>query len=75
MTEYSIRQLAAATILQAAKDYFDGTDKQRAAILKDLRSAWMDTFTNGVSLVVATQLENNPDEIKARLQKNKERLK
>lgn len=71
MTEHSIRQLAAATTLQAVKDYFSkkATPKRRAEILKDLRSGWMRDFTGGTSVNVAEQLEKNPKEIRARIRK------
>jgi hypothetical protein len=68
-----IKNLAAATMLQAAKDYFHwkATPEKRAVILKDLRSEWMDFFTDGMSIAVADKLEKHPEEIKARL-KNRE---
>ena len=73
MTEHSIRQLAAATTMQAVKDYFSkkATPKRRAEILKDLRSGWMRDFTGGTSVNVAEQLEKNPKEIRARILKYK----
>jgi len=67
MQEYNIRQLAAATILQALKDFVNGSEKNRRAVIRDLRSAWMYSFTNGQSVIVAEQLENNTDEIVARV--------
>ena len=72
MNEFSIRQLAAAVTLQAVKDYFSSsaTAKSRAAILKDLRSAWMRDFTNGTSVNVAEQLEKRPKEIRERLRRD-----
>lgn len=74
MTEYAIRQLACATIIQAVRDYFhaEATETKRKAILKDLRSDWMDFFTNGTSAVVAEQIEKNPKEIAERLHKHME---
>lgn len=69
MTDSAIRTLAAAVTLQAVRDYFSN-HSERKKILKDLRSSWMDNFTDGQSLIVAEQLENHPDEIKARLRKN-----
>ena len=67
MKDFAVRQLAAAVTLQAAKDYFRADDKQKRTILKDLRSNWMDTFTNGTSILVAKQLEFHPAEVEARL--------
>jgi hypothetical protein len=74
MNEYNVRQLACATILQAVKDYFATSERGKNKILKDLRSQWMSDLSNGTSIVVAEQLEKNPKEIKARIQKHKERL-
>lgn len=65
------RQLAAAIMLQATRDYCKSrSESKRAAILKDLRSPHMDFVSNGLSLVVAEGLENHPDEIAERLQQN-----
>lgn len=71
MTEYAIRQLAAAVELRAVKDYFNkkSTPEKRKVILKDLRSCWMQELTNGNSLVVAEKLEFHPNEIKTRILK------
>ena len=69
MNEQSIKALATAVIWQAVKDFFRVSEKKQAVILKDLRSDWMDMFTDGVSVVIAEQLEKHPDEIKARLPK------
>ena len=76
MNEYTIRQLACATILQAVKDYFseETSTRQQAKILKDLRSNWMNEFSNGTSVIIAGELERNPDEIKQRVLHHKERL-
>ena len=70
MQEHAIRSLAAATILQAVKDYFRGNPKSRQQILKDLRSNWMDSFTNGMSVIVADKLERNPEEIARRMKED-----
>ena len=67
MNDFNIRNLACAIIMQAVKDFVNGTEKQRKAILKDLRSAYMDLISNGTSVVVADQLELCPEEIAARL--------
>lgn len=74
MTEYAIRQLAAAVELQAVKDYFNkkSTPEKRRVILKDLRSCWIQELTNGNSLVIAERLEFHSDEIKARILKTHE---
>ena len=74
MNDHAIRQLAAAVMLRAVKDYFGkkSTPKRRTEILKDLRSGWMRFFTNGTSANVAEQLEKHPKEIRARMKKEKE---
>ena len=71
MNEFAIRQLAAAVVMQAVKDYFGAksTPKRRTQILKDLRSAWMQNLTNGTSANVAEQLELHPEEIRKRMRK------
>lgn len=64
------RQLAAAIVYQASKDYCSkkATDKTRSAIIKDLRSKRMDAITDGMSPIIAEQLELHPDEIRERIQ-------
>lgn len=71
MTNSDVRNLACAITMQAVKDYFDpnATPEKRKVILKELRSTWMDTITNGTSVAVADQLELHPKEIAARLRK------
>ena len=71
MNEFAIRQLAAAVMLQAVKDYFDETysQKKRKRIPQELRSRWMQDLTNGFSLIVVEQLELHPEEIRARILK------
>lgn len=70
MSDFAIRQLAAAVTLQAVKDFFHSSTKKKRIILKDLRSGWMRNFTNGTSVNVAEQLEKNPEEIRERLRKH-----
>ena len=67
--DYAVRQLACAVVLQAARDFARGTEEQRQQIIQDLRSPWMQDFTSNTSCVVASQLENHPQEIIARLLK------
>ena len=68
MNEFAIKQLAAAVMLQAAKDYINATkDKKKKEILRDLKSGWMQTLSNGQSLIIAEQLEKHPEEIKRRI--------
>lgn len=68
------RELTCAITMQAVRDYFakDVTPKKRQTILKELRAPWMDFITDGMSTVVAEQLEKKPKEIAARLRRNKE---
>ena len=67
--EQNIKNLANAVLLQAAKDYCDGNDRERKVILKHLRSEWMRFLTNETSIWVADQLENNCAEIAQRLKR------
>ena len=71
----AIKELAAEVLLQAAKDYFFGEkynandeDRQKT-ILKELHSDWLVFLTDGMSVVVAEQIELRPDEIRFRLRK------
>ena len=74
MNDTNIRELTCAITMQAVRDYFDPkvTPKKRAAILKDLRSSWMEAITNGTSVLVAEQLELNPEVIAERLRRHHE---
>lgn len=69
--EEGLKNLGAAVIMQAVRDYFakSATPQSRALILKDLRSAWMYMLSGGTAAVVADQLEKNPEEIRKRLRK------
>lgn len=69
MNALNIRGLASAVIMQAVRDYFRRPEKEQKVILKDLRSAWMDLFTDGMSIVVAEQLEKRPKEIKEKVRR------
>lgn len=71
MNDQNIKNLAAAIIMQAVKDYFnaEGVPAKQQAVLKDLRSAYMDFITSGMSPVVADHLEKHPDEIRARIKR------
>ncbi len=66
--EQNIKNLASAVLLQAAKDYCAGTEKEQAKISEELRSEWMQELTQGISLVVAEQLEKNWKSIAPRLE-------
>lgn len=71
----TIRNLACAVMIQAARDYCGQDDpKKREKILKDLRSNWMETLTDGTSIIIAEQLELHPKEIAERLRQNYESL-
>lgn len=73
MSDQAIKQLAAAVMLQAVKDYFKAPDTTRktlmskSQIIKDLRSRWMRELTDGMSVMVADQLLKHPAEIYARV--------
>jgi hypothetical protein len=73
MKEENVRQLVAAILLQATKDYVRiKQPARRAQILKDLRSKHMIALAGDQSLLVAEQLEKHEDEIAKRLQQNHE---
>ena len=74
MYEHNYRHLAIAMVRQAMKDYFAGGKARKQAILKELRSDWDDFLTDGLSVMVAEQLEKNPKEIKQRFKKAEEEL-
>jgi hypothetical protein len=76
-TNYNYRNLGAAIVLQATKDYCNPTTTKamRKAILKDLHSSHLNQLSDGISLVVAEQLEKHPQEIAKRLKMCKEELK
>ena len=63
------RNLLAAIMLQAAKDYTKGDASQRRQILRDLRSDYMTALSDSQSGIIAEQLEKRPAEIRARLRK------
>lgn len=63
----SVKNLGAAIIMQAVKDYFNATSYQKREIIKDLKSDWLDFITNGTSIIVAERLTTNPEEIKNRI--------
>lgn len=70
MTDINIRNLACAITMQAIEDFCHTTKpEKRKAILKDLRSPYMDFITNGTSTIVAEQLELHPEDIAKRLRK------
>ena len=70
MNDYAIRQLAAAVVLQAVKDFFHSSTAMKKVILKDLRSAWMQMLTSGTSANVANELEKHPEAIRERLRRH-----
>lgn len=72
MDSENIKNLASEVMLQAVKDYINWRDTPERCnvVLKDLRSNWMNHFTNGMSLVVAEQLEKHPEEIAERIRQH-----
>ena len=67
-----IKDLASATLIQAAKDYCDddATPNEKKAIIKELKSPWMDFLTNGTSKNIAEELLHNERVIKKRININ-----
>jgi hypothetical protein len=72
--EQELKNLTCAIVMQAVKDYFsyNGKPNKQREVLNDLRSKYMDFITNGMSVIVAEQLELHPNEIAARLKQYKE---
>ena len=70
VTSTQINELAAAVLIQAIRDfavvYRSGHKAEQNHIIKDLKSTWMDWFTNGKSLLLAEGLEKNPEAIISR---------
>ena len=63
------KNLLAAIMLQATKDYVYGTEDQQKQVLRDLRSDYMTALSDGQSAIIAEQLEKHPEDIKTRLRK------
>ena len=68
------KQLGYAILKQALKDYFTEPPKEKRKILKDLQGDWMDWLTNGLSLIAAKELQENPGRIRRELGKWEEEL-
>lgn len=62
-----IKQLAAAIMLQAAKDYFNTSENGKKVIINDLRSEWMLFLTDGQSEIISEKLLSDPEGIKTRI--------
>ena len=66
--EKCINSLAAAVLLQAAKDYCDAkTPQMKSKIIRELKGDWMIFLTDNFSVVVAEQLQKNEKTIAQRL--------
>lgn len=74
ITDADAKNIACAITMQAVKDYFvtGVTAKKQQTILADLRSEWMKFITDGMSLIVAEQLELHPEEIRERVRRESE---
>ena len=70
-TTENYRQLGFAIGLQAAKDFFEETEKGQERILKDLRSPRMRLFTDDLSVILAEKLETRPEEVKKHLEETR----
>lgn len=62
-----IKNLGAAVLIQAVKDYFEETAPKQRVIIRDLKSDWLNFLTDGMSTFVAEKLKSNPEEIRRRL--------
>lgn len=63
------KELGAAVAMEAIKEYFASSPAKQRAIIKDLKSPWMELLTSGASLWLAEKLKHNPKEIQARFDK------
>lgn len=61
----SLKALGTAVVLQAVRDYMVSSPQRQKVIIKDLKSEWVDFLTDGMSVVAAEQLLNNPEKISA----------
>ena len=68
--EFCEHHLIAAILLQAVKDFVQGSEQQRKEVLKDLRSDHMYALAGDTSLIIAEQLEKHPKEVCARMCKH-----
>lgn len=68
---YNYRNLGAAIVLQAVKDYLDPKERfgKKTTILKHLKAPGLAALSDGLALVAAEQLKKNPKEIAERLGK------
>jgi hypothetical protein len=68
---YNYRNLGAAIVLQAVKDYFDPKERfgKKATIRKHLKAPGLVALSDGLSLVAAEELKKNPKAIAERLGK------
>ena len=74
ITDADAKNIACAITMQAVKDYFATgvTEKKKQTILIELRSEWMKFIHDGMSLIVAEQLELHPEEIRERVRRESE---
>ena len=63
------KELGYAVALQACKDYFRSAEAKKKQIIKDLKSAWMDWWTGGLSVKLAEKLISEPETIRKRILK------
>ena len=66
------KQLGYAVVIQAIKDYIEAehSPKKQRAIIKQLRSPWLDWLSNGLSVQLADRLKTNARETYDRLKKS-----
>ncbi len=67
--EQPIKNLGAAMLLQATKDYLKASPARQRVILEDLKGDWCNFLTDGMAGKVATQLAKNPSAIDKRMKR------
>ena len=72
-TTENYKQLGYAIALQAIKDYFDTvSDASKAKIIKDLRSPYMQSINDCLSVIAAEKLETNPEEVRKNMEETRQ---
>jgi hypothetical protein len=74
MYEENYKELGCAVAIQAMKDYFVSSAAKQRAIIKDLKSPWMELITGGASVCLAEKLKSNPKEIEKRCNEYERRM-
>jgi hypothetical protein len=74
MFQKGYKQLGMAITYEAIEEFIEdnGHPRKQAAIIKQLKTPYMDFISNGLSVILAEKLETNPTEVCERVKKLKE---